>query len=37
MKYTLRTTERYEAWLIGLRDKQARYRIVARVERLAAG
>jgi putative addiction module killer protein len=33
----LRKTERYAKWLDGLRDIQARARVLARVERLAMG
>ncbi len=35
--YELRKTETYARWLDGLRDIQARARVLARVERLAAG
>lgn len=33
----IRKTEEYVAWLDGLRDLQGRARVLARIERLAAG
>ena len=33
----VRQTEAFMAWLVGLRDRQARARILARIRRLAAG
>ena len=35
--YEIRKTETYARWLDGLRDLHARARVLARVERLAAG
>lgn len=35
--FAIRKTETYARWLDGLRDMQARARVLARVERLAAG
>ena len=35
--YEIRKTDTYAQWLDGLRDIQARARVLARVERLAAG
>lgn len=35
--YEIRKTDAYARWLDGLRDIQARARVLARVERLAAG
>lgn len=35
--YEIRKTDKYAQWLDGLRDIHARARILARVERLAAG
>ena len=35
--FEIRKTEAYAKWLDGLRDIQARARVLARVERLAAG
>jgi putative addiction module killer protein len=37
MLFELRKTVEYEHWLTDLRDRTARYRITARVERLAVG
>lgn len=34
---TIRTTPHFDAWLSGLRDRQARNRIAARIDRLAVG
>ena len=31
------TTRNFEAWLVGLRDERARARVLARIDRLAAG
>jgi putative addiction module killer protein len=33
----VRQTERFASWLAGLRDREARLRIVARIERIASG
>lgn len=34
---TIRTTPHFDAWLSGLRDRQARQRIAIRIDRLALG
>lgn len=33
----VRTTEAFDAWLAGLRDRRARFRIQARIDRLSLG
>jgi putative addiction module killer protein len=35
--FAIRTTEVYARWLDGLRDMQARARVLVRIERLASG
>ena len=37
MRYELRSTKQYDKWLVGIKDRQARNRILRRIDSMAIG